>query len=327
MRRERYIFNKQTLRYEKVVEPLSTTLLRVFGFVCAAIFTAFVFTILAHKYFPSPNEKALLERVARLEGFIENEVGENLALMESSLENLQKRDAYAHRMIFGMSPIDENIWNGGVGGHDAYAEFDSYGASGDLMAGIQQRIDRLKYQMSLQSRSLDTILLEAQNKEEMLASIPSIKPVRVDRLSKGMSLLSGFGMRIHPVYKVPRMHNGIDFTAPRGTSIQATGNGKVVKAGRAGGYGMRVVIDHGYGYQTVYAHMSRIDVKVGEEVTRGQSIGLVGNTGTSTAPHCHYEVHLDGRPINPVQFVTDGLSPEEYQHLVEAAETINQSFD
>ncbi|MCB0636106.1 MAG: M23 family metallopeptidase [Lewinella sp.] len=327
MRRERYIFNKQTLRYEKVVEPLSTTLLRIFGFVCAAVFTAFIFTILAHQYFPSPNEKALRDRVERLEAYIENEVGEDLALMEASLNNLQKRDAYAHRMIFGMNPIDENIWEGGIGGHDAYAEFDAFGASGDLMAGIQGRIDQLKYQMSLQSRSLDTILLEAQNKEDMLASIPSIKPVRGDHLRRGMNLLSGFGMRIHPVYKVPRMHNGIDFTAPRGTSIQATGNGRVIQAGRAGGFGLRVVIDHGYGYTTTYGHMSRIDVKVGQEVTRGEPIGLVGNTGTSTAPHCHYEVHLNGRPINPVQFVTDGLTPEEYQQLVEAAESVNQSFD
>ena len=326
MRRERYVFNKQTLRYEKVVEPLSTTLLRVFGFVCAAIFTAFVFTLIAHQYFPSPKEKELQAKVERLESFLQTESNETIGEMQRALENLQKRDAYVHRMIFGMDPIDENIWEGGVGGHDAYGEFDTYGASGEIMADIQSRIDRLKHQISLQSRSLDTIVNLAQDKETLLATMPTIKPVRSDMLSKDLRLLSGFGPRLHPVFKVMRMHNGIDFTAKSGTPIIATGDGTVHRAERAGGFGNLVVIRHGNGYETYYAHMSKINVKKGEKVERGQVIGLVGSTGTSTAPHCHYEVHFHGKPVNPLSFVMDGLTPAEYKALTEAAETVNQSL-
>ena len=326
MRRERYVFNKQTLRYEKVVEPLSTTLLRVFGVVCAAIFTAFVFTLIAHQYFPSPKEKELQAKVERLESFLQTESNETIGEMQRALENLQKRDAYVHRMIFGMDPIDENIWEGGVGGHDAYGEFDTYGASGEIMADIQSRIDRLKHQISLQSRSLDTIVNLAQDKETLLATMPTIKPVRSDMLSKDLRLLSGFGPRLHPVFKVMRMHNGIDFTAKSGTPIIATGDGTVHRAERAGGFGNLVVIRHGNGYETYYAHMSKINVKKGEKVERGQVIGLVGSTGTSTAPHCHYEVHFHGKPVNPLSFVMDGLTPAEYKALTEAAETVNQSL-
>ena len=326
MRKEKFIYNTQTLRYEKVVEPLSTTILRIFGFLCAAVVTGFVLMLITHKYFPSPelasvrNENQQLQ--SELDGF-----SQNFEQLSTVLQEIQKRDAYAHRMVFGMDPISEGIWEGGVGGHDKYQDLRQYEYSGEKMADLHERVDKLSRQMDIQSHSLDTILRMANEKETMLASLPSIKPVRIDKLARGLNLLSGFGMRIHPVYKVPRMHNGIDFTAPRGTSIQATGNGRVIQAGRAGGFGLRVVIEHGYGYTTTYGHMSRIDVKVGQEVTRGEPIGLVGNTGTSTAPHCHYEVHLNGRPINPVQFVTDGLTPEEYQQLVEAAESVNQSFD
>jgi murein DD-endopeptidase MepM/ murein hydrolase activator NlpD len=326
MRRERYVFNKQTLRYEKVVEPLSTTLLRGFGFTCAALFTAFVFTLLAHRYFPSPNEKELQAKVERLESFIESESEQSLGELQKVVGNLQKRDAYVHRMIFGMDPIDENIWNGGTGGHDAYGEFEIYGSSGDLMSDIKQKIDRLKHQINIQSRSLDTIVGLAKDKEVFLASMPTIKPVRSDLLSKDLRLLSGFGSRLHPVFKVMRMHNGIDFTAKIGTPIVATGDGQVVRAERAGGFGNLVVIKHGNGYESYYGHMSRIDVKPGQKVQRGQQIGAVGSTGTSTAPHCHYEVHYHGSPVNPLSFVMDGLTPAEYKALTEAAETVNQSL-
>lgn len=161
----------------------------------------------------------------------------------------------------------------------------------------------------------------------MLASMPSIKPVRSDKLSKSVGLLSGFGYRVHPVFKVLRMHSGIDFTAPKGTAIQATGDGVVIKADFKSGYGRCVIIKHGYGYETLYAHMDKILVKKGQKVKRGQPIGKVGSSGISTAPHCHYEVHFHGKPVNPIAFVLDGLSPKEYDALVKAAEAGNQSFD
>ncbi|MEZ4985990.1 MAG: M23 family metallopeptidase [Saprospiraceae bacterium] len=326
MKRERYVFNKQTLRYEKVVEPLSMTLLRVFGFTCAALFTGFLFTMAAHEYFPSPKEKELNAKVQRLEAFIEEDSKQVVADMQKALENLQKRDAYVHRMIFGMDPIDESVWQAGVGGHNPYAEFDRFGGSGEIMADVKSRIDKLKYQISLQSRSLDTIVNLAKDKETLLATMPTIKPVRSDMLSKDLRLLSGFGPRLHPVFKVMRMHNGIDFTAKQGTPIVATGDGEVVRAERMSGFGNLVVVKHGNGYETYYAHMHRIDVKKGQKVTRGFQLGTVGSTGTSTAPHCHYEVHFHGKPVNPLSFVMDGLTPAEYKALTEAAETVNQSL-
>lgn len=325
MRREKFTYNTQTLRYEKVVEPLSVTVLRIFGFFCAAVLTGFIFMVLAHRYFPSPNEKALLREVEQLQAELEL-AGENFDALGSVLDKIQERDAYAHRMLFGMDPIDEAVWEGGIGGHDKYKDYRQFRNSGDAIISLKEKVDKLKLQMDMQSKSLDTIINSAKSKEEMFASIPSIKPVRSDKLARELKLLSGFGYRIHPVYKVPKMHAGIDFTAPRGTPIQSTGNGKVIKAGYGSGYGKRVVIDHGYGYKTLYGHMDRIDVKVGEEVKRGQAIGIVGSTGVSTAPHCHYEVHYKNQKIDPIQFVTDGLTPEEYQQLVKAAANENQSL-
>jgi murein DD-endopeptidase MepM/ murein hydrolase activator NlpD len=194
------------------------------------------------------------------------------------------------------------------------------------MSDIKSRIDHLKRQVNLQSRSLDTIVVLAKDKETLLATMPTIKPVRSDKLSKDLRLLSGFGPRLHPVFKVMRMHNGIDFTAKSGTPIIATGDGVVDRAEHAGGFGNLVVIKHGNGYETYYGHMSKINVRKGEKVERGHVIGLVGSTGTSTAPHCHYEVHYRGQPVNPLSFVMDGLTPAEYKALTEAAETVNQSL-
>lgn len=325
MRREKFTYNTQTLRYEKVVEPLNVTILRIFGFFCAAALTGFIFMVLAHRYFPSPNEKALMQEVKQLQVELAD-AGDQFEMLSGVLDKIKERDTYAHRMIFGMDPIDDGVWEGGIGGHDKYKDFRQFRHSGEEIISLKERIDKLKRQMDLQSKSLDTIITKAHSKEEMFQSIPSIKPVRSDKLARELKLLSGFGYRIHPIYKVPKMHAGIDFTAPRGTPIQATGNGKVIKVGTGSGYGKRVVIDHGYGYKTLYGHMDRIDVKVGQEVKRGQAIGIVGSTGVSTAPHCHYEVIYKGNKIDPIQFVTDGLTPEEYQQLVKAAANENQSL-
>ncbi len=326
MRREKFIYNTQTLRYEKVEESLSTKILRVFGFICTALLTAFIFTLAAHRFFPSPKEKALMREIDHMKLKYEHVLGD-LDVLNQELDNLQQRDAYAHRLIFGMDPIDKGVWEGGVGGHDQFEDVRQYTQSGDLMAGVMQKVQRLKRQMVLQSKSLDTIFTMAKEKEQMLASIPSIKPVRGDKLARQVRYLSGFGMRIHPIFKVPKMHYGMDFTAPRGTPIQATGSGKVIKAKFSSSFGNHVIIDHGYGYQTLYAHLKKIDVKTGEQVVRGQKIGVVGSTGRSTAPHCHYEVHYKGQPVNPIHYCMDGLSVEEYQEMVKSAEMHNQSLD
>lgn len=326
MGKEKFIYNIHTLSYEKVEINWFTTIFRVFAFLCTAVVTAFLFATVLYRYLPSPKEKALLQEIevmkteyAKLEA--------DLSTISEEMNNLRDRDAYAYRTIFGMDPIDDDVWQGGTGGTDQYAVYKDWKHAGKTMAEAKEKMRQLKFQMVLQSKSLDTIMQTAQEKEKMLASIPSIKPVRADKLAKNVGLLSGFGYRIHPIYKVPRMHTGIDFTAPKGTPIQATGDGVVVKAESNSGYGRCVIIDHGYGYQTLYAHMSRIDIKQGQRVKRGQRLGLVGSTGASTAPHCHYEVHLRGERVNPVHYVMDGLSTKEYAALVNIAQAANQSMD
>jgi len=327
MRKEKFVYNTHTLRYERVEESLSAKIIRVFGFMCAAIFTAFLFTLILHRYFPSPTERALIQEIDQMSKEYGNLIND-FKTLSGELEHLQERDAYAYRMVFGMEPIDEAILQGGVGGHDEFNRFRTMKNAGSLLIEANQKVRKLKHQMVLQSKSLDTIISASKEKEKMLAAIPSIKPVNQDRLPRAVRQLSGFGYRIHPIYKSRKMHWGVDFTAPTGTPVQASGDGVVKRVERRStGYGWNVIIDHGYGYQTLYAHFSKILVKKGEKVKRGQQIGLVGTTGTSTAPHCHYEVMFKGKKVNPINYVLDGLTPDEYRELVNAASAVNQSMD
>ena len=327
MRKEKFIYNTSTLRYEKVEVSLKERILKAVGFSCAIIVSGFLFTLLVWKLFPSPQEKLLLAEIDALKSRYEV-LNEDFNNMSNALTTLYDRDKNIHRMVLEMDPIDDGVWNGGVGGAERYADLKEFSNSGELMAESFSKVDKLKRQLVQQSKSLDAIEGAAKQKEEMLASIPSIKPVRADKLARRVKLLSGFGYRLHPIYKVRRMHSGIDFTAPKGTPIQATGDGVVERVEkRSTGYGHNIIINHGYGYKTLYGHMSRFDVKKGDKVKKGQQIGLVGNTGASTAPHCHYEVIYKGKKVNPINYVMDGLSPKEYAELVKLAETANQSFD
>lgn len=326
MRREKFVFNQQSLQYDRVVEPLSYTILRIAVFCLAAGFTAVVMMGVIHRYFPSPSERLLMQENDILRAQIDN-TNEELNALAGVLDNIQERDAGVYRMIFKAQPIDKNVWQGGRGGHDAYDDLRELPRSGEHIAQLRARLDEFKYRLDLQSRSLDSISTMALNKEDRLVSIPSIKPIRSDRYNRKIENLSGFGYRVHPVYGVKKMHTGIDFNCKEGTPIQASGKGKVVFAGVKGGYGNCVIIDHGYGFQSLYGHMSQISVKNGVEVERGAMIGKVGSTGTSTGAHLHYEVHKNGVPVNPIQFCYDGLSTEEYAELVSASQVSNQSWD
>lgn len=327
MKKETFTYNHHTLTFDKVERTLKDKLLRAFGFICAVLLTGFFLTFITHQFFPSPREKALIREIDQM-AFKYQALNNDLDMMSKVLENIQDRDASAHRMVFGMDPIDKDVWNGGIGGHERNSELSIFKYSGELLSSTQDKIDKFKRQLTMQSESLDTILNLAKDREKMFASIPSIEPVRSDKLARNIRYLSGFGMRIHPIHKVRKMHTGIDFTAPRGTAIQSTGDGKVVKVeNKRTGYGRSVVIDHGYGYQTRYAHMYKVDVKKGEKIKKGQQIGVVGSTGSSTAPHCHYEVIFKGKKVNPIHYCMSGLSPKEYQELVEASDKANQSFD
>jgi len=247
--------------------------------------------------------------------------------LAEDLDDLKSKDAEVNRLIFGLDPIDENIWEGGTGGSDKYKFITKYSSNTELITNTKDRLTKLKSRMDVQRRSLDTIYSLAIEREEKLTSIPSIKPVQEDKLARDIRHLSGYGIRIHPVHKVKKIHKGIDFTAPEGTPIQATGNGVIKKVTKSRSYGNNVVIDHGFGYETLYAHMAEVHVKKGEKVIKGQQIGTVGNTGLSTAPHLHYEVRINGKHVNPIDYCLDGLTSEEYHNLVIKASIENQAFD
>jgi len=252
----------------------------------------------------------------------------DLSKLNKQIDRIQERDADVHRVILGIDPLDQSKWNSGVGGYKKYKGILNYSSNEELVKETLDKVKKLERKIELQNESLDTLEKLAVLRADRLACIPSIKPIREDKLKRKISYLSGFGYRVHPIYHIRKLHKGIDFTSPKGTHIQATGNG-IVKSiiRKKRGYGLHVIIDHGYGYETLYGHMSKILVKKGQKVVRGQTIGLVGNTGSSTAPHCHYEVHYKGKAVNPIDFVFDGMSTEEYSEFVKKAKAENQSLD
>jgi septal ring factor EnvC (AmiA/AmiB activator) len=326
MRKEKFYFNTHNLQYEKIVTPLKVKILQAIGISCGIFVAALVLVSVTYHFFPTPKEEALIREIDQMKRhYADMELEVNR--MSKVLTNLKERDASVHRMVFGMDPINEDLWEVGIGGHEKYANLTKFKNSSGTLVNTQEKIDKLSRQMVVQSKSLDEIEVMANGKSDMFASMPLIAPVRKDYLARNIHLLSGFGRRLHPIYKVPKMHEGIDFTAKRGTPIQASGNGKIIKVKKSPSYGNYVVISHGYGYETLYAHMQDVQVKVGQEVTRGEQIGTVGNTGRSTAPHLHYEIHLNGRPINPISYCVDGLSIKEYEALVKSASKMNQSLD
>ncbi len=327
MSKEKYIFNHNTLQYEKEQATVKSNLTRIAGFISAVLFTSLLCLGLAYKYFPTPKEKALQRDIAQMQFYFEDLTNQYDELTKD-IDNIQQKDAEVHRMVFGMDPIDDGVWNGGIGGRENLIRLRNNISANELLTTALDKLDKLKRKVELQNNSMDSLINFAKIHEDKLKSIPSIKPIQEDKLKRKVRHMSGYGMRIHPVHKVRKMHKGIDFTAPRGTPIQATGNGKVIKIERIKtGYGNSVTIDHGFGYQTLYGHMQKITVKKGEVVVKGQQIGTVGSSGTSTAPHCHYEVRLNKKSVNPIDYVLDGLSPIEYQDLVDRASEENQSLD
>ena len=327
MKKLKYVFNEQTLQYDQVEVTLKERLGKSFGIIASLIFTSLIVTITLSNFFPTVKEKSLDREISQMEFHLSKLSGEYEQL-HSVINNLQDKDANIHRVIFGLDPVDDAVWEGGTGGSENIVQLINNKSANEVLSELIEKADRLKRKVSIQSKSLDTILSLSVAHEQKLASIPSIKPVQEEKLKRNIRYLSGFGWRIHPVHKVKKFHNGIDFTAKSGTPIQSTGDGVVARVQhKRMGYGKNVTIDHGYGFETLYAHMQDIDVKQGQKVKKGQRIGTIGSSGTSTAPHLHYEVKLKNKAINPIDYVLDGLTPEEYQHLVKRAQQENQSFD
>jgi hypothetical protein len=327
MGKERYVYNEKTLSYEKHTLSPKEKAIRFFGTTAALVVTAVIIALGIYNHFPSPKQKLMENELNQLTYHLSN-LEQNFEMLTEGLAQLHEKDNQVHRMIFGIDPLDEAIWEGGIGGHDRYEYLNTYSNTGPQLKSSLSKMDKIQHKFEIQKKSLDSLYTLALQREKRLSSIPSIKPVSTGKLKRSISQLSGFGIRMHPVHKVKKFHQGIDFTAPTGTNIQATGDGTVLKVHKArSGYGNMVEINHGFGYKTLYAHMHTIEVKAGQKVTKGQKIGTVGNTGISTAPHLHYEVHLNGKPVNPIDYVLDGLSPTEYKEIVQRAKIENQSFD
>jgi murein DD-endopeptidase MepM/ murein hydrolase activator NlpD len=319
MKKVKYYYDIHTLRYEKLESSLWRKVRGALFFLFSAILLALGFAYFSLEFMDSP----LKQEIASMELQYEL-MNEKMEQMDAVLGDLQGRDDKIYRTIFEAEPIPSNVREGFSGGVDKYKNLQRF-RSKKLMTETAQQMDRIRRKLYIQSKSYDEISNMIKNKESMLAAIPAIQPVANKDLKR---MASGFHYRIDPIYKIRKFHYGIDFSAPRGTDIYSTGNGKVVKVKYSRtGYGHHVIVDHGFGYQTLYGHMSKINVSEGQEVTRGDVLGLVGSTGKSVAPHLHYEVIKDGVKINPINFFYDDLTPDEFEEMLELASTNNQSLD
>lgn len=323
MKKIKYYYNTHTLRYEKLITPLRVKLLRVFGFLAAAFVTAVIITYFAFRFVGSPYEKKLRSDNETLRYQLQR-LNDRVAAIDQQMAGLEKRDNEVYRSIFEAQPIPDSLRALQAEKEQEIARVEGLSES-SLIFSIDTTIQRLKARITAQTKSYTELADLVKNKEKLLAGTPAIQPVSNKDLNR---IASGFGYRIDPVYKTIKLHAGLDFAAPQGTPIYATADGVVREAGFSdGGYGNHVVVNHGYGYETLYGHMVRIKARNGQKVTRGEVIGYVGSTGKSTGPHCHYEVHKNGQKLDPVYFFYNDLSPQQFDQLLKRASSSNQSLD
>lgn len=323
MARKKYIYNTQTLDYEEYKPSLGKRIRNFCLFVIiAGLIGIFAVTFIENKI-GSPKERMQAREIEFLQ-FQYEVLNNKIVKIDHVLNDMQDRDDNIYRMIFEADPIPSSVREAGYGGSDRYSTLDGYENS-EIVKATTKKIDILESQMNVQSKSFDEVYEMAANKADMLRHIPAIMPVKDVDLQR---ISSHYGHRTDPFYKVQKFHSGIDFSAPVGTNIYCTGDGVVeqVALGNSG-YGNYIVIDHGYGYKTRYAHLKKSLVKKGQKVSRGEKIALVGNTGKSTAPHLHYEVIKNDKPINPVDFFFNDLTPEEYDQILELSKKPSMTMD
>ena len=325
MARIKYYYDTETCSYEKAKIKKSDLLLNMLGFLVFTVILAFGIAFAYNSYYLSPEEARLKKENKELKqhySILKNKVAE----VDQIVHALQLRDDEIYRRIYEVEPLSNSIRTAGIGGNDQYSDIIKYGFNDKkLVKGIYTKINKIKAKSLIQNQSYNE--LEHLTATENPEFIPSIQPLQNAELDK---LASGYGMRIHPIHKGRYMHDGIDFAAPRNTPVYATANGtvKLVKSSNdQTGYGNQVEVDHGNGYVTKYAHLESMSVEKGEEVKRGQVIGLVGNSGGSVAPHLHYEVIKDGKKVNPIFYMLLGLDEDSYHKLLNLSARENQSFD
>jgi len=323
MKKIKYYYNTHTLRFEKLETPLRVRLLQVFGFIAASIVTGLVIIFIAFKYIDSPKEKLLRQENDDMHESY-SLLRERVNQLEMQMDELENRDNSVYRSIFESEPIPDSARVKDMEAKNEVKLVQRMGET-ELVKSMTSQLNNLSLRLAYQDQSYVSIADMVKNKAKLLNAIPSIQPVSNKNLNR---IASGFGYRIDPVYKDRRPHQGLDFTAPQGTPIYATADGTVKEVGfTTSGFGNRVVINHGYGYETLYGHMYRFKARVGEKVKRGEVIGYVGNTGKSTGPHCHYEVHRGGRPVDPIYYFYNDLTPAQFDRILKLAAASNQSFD
>lgn len=323
MAKVKFYYDSETLSYQRIQVKKGTKIKNSFLFIAAIFLVSFLGFVGFSYVIKSPSQ---LEQERELENLklhfelLSKRIDEGTEV----LQEIQERDDNIYRVYFEAEPISKEERMAGFGGINRYKSLDGFENS-VMIKEVTKKIDVLSKQLVVQSKSLDDIIDMAKNKKEMLASIPAIQPVANKELKR---MASGFGYRIHPIYKTRKYHWGMDFSAPKGTPIYATGNGKIEKVVRSKrGFGNYVKIDHGFGYKTLYGHMQKYIVRKGQNVKRGDLIGYIGSSGTSTAPHLHYEVHKDKRKVNPIYYYFNDLTPEEYDMMLDMASKENQSLD
>lgn len=326
MARKKYKFNPDTLNYESIGLTWKERIVKVLTYLSSSVAMALLFVVVFLSFYETPRSKALKRENQRLLTQYEL-LQKDMNKVEKVLTDLQQRDDNIYRVVFEAEPIPAAIREAGFGGTNKYSHLENMD-NADLVIETAKKLDVLAKKTYIQSKSYDEVMEMALNKEKMLASLPSIMPIRNKELKRTSS---GWGYRMHPIYKVKKMHWGQDFTAPIGTPIYATGDGVITEVEGSKrskvGLGLNIKIDHGFGYETVYGHLNEFNVKRGQHVKRGDIIGYVGNTGGSTAPHLHYEVHKNGQKLNPMYYMFQDLTPQEYDKMIAISSNIGQSLD
>ncbi len=319
----KYFYNPSNLKFEKHVTSRWMWVMRITGWVCTAAVFASIIVWIAYSYFDSPKEKYLKNQISEMElelDFMNNKMD----TIGTILGELATRDDNIYRVIFEAEPVSRNERIAGIGGSERFQSMNKLD-NAELLKNTAFKLELIRRKMVVQSKSFDELSGLIADKENLLEHTPSIQPISNKDLER---IASGFGWRIHPIYKFAKFHEGLDFTAPKGTDVFATADGVVEQAdNNSSGFGNVVVINHGYGYKTRYAHLSAFNVKAGQKVKRGELVGKVGTTGLSTAPHLHYEVEKNGTKVDPINFFYTDLTAEEYLRMIELANKSNQSYD
>ena len=325
MSKVKYYYDSENLAYRKIKTKKATKFGYAILFVVAsALFGFLCFVVLLNTpFFETPKDKLQAREIEnmKLRYAILNK---KMDQADEVLADIEDRDNNIYRAYFNTSAIPAEQRKAGFGGVNRYKDLEGFNNS-DLVISTSKRVDVISKELVIQSKSLDEILKLAKEKNKLLAAIPAIQPVKNENLKR---IASGFGYRSDPFTKARKMHEGMDFTAKSGTPIFATGDGVVAKADNsASGYGNHIVIRHGFGYETLYGHLSKYNCRAGQSIKRGDVIGYVGSTGRSEAPHLHYEVHKDGKAVNPLNFYYGNISAAEYVAISKVANQENQSLD